>query len=136
MNLAVAATFRSEDPYVKVGACALRWDYSVAGVGYNGPPSGVEVDWSDRDKRLARVIHAERNALGYARIGEIKLIACTMLPCPDCLTEIAKYRIPLVVYDEIYKRNPLSLELAKEFKIKLIQVNSPELESIILQKTC
>jgi len=57
MKLAFVASERSEDPYLKVGACALRADNSIAGIGYNGAPSGVEIDWSDRDDRRQRVVH-------------------------------------------------------------------------------
>ena len=45
MELAIAASLRSEDPYVQVGSCILREDMSVASVGYNGAPSGIEIDW-------------------------------------------------------------------------------------------
>lgn len=70
LAMADVARLRSEDPYVKVGACVLRHDHSVAGVGYNGAPPGVEIDWSDRDERRKRVIHAETNALRYVSPGK------------------------------------------------------------------
>ena len=77
LQLATAAAARSEDPYERVGACVLRLDYSVAGVGYNGAPSGVEIDWSDRDRRRERVVHAEVNALRYVRPDEGDILART-----------------------------------------------------------
>ena len=52
LELAKVSSRRSEDPYVQVGACILRLDNSVAGLGYNGAPNGIEIDWSDRDERL------------------------------------------------------------------------------------
>ena len=63
LKLALVASERSEDPYVKVGACVLRLDNSVAGLGYNGAPPEVDIYWHDRDERRKRVIHAEVNAL-------------------------------------------------------------------------
>ena len=39
LELAKAASLRSEDPFVKVGACALNHENMVVGVGYNGLPS-------------------------------------------------------------------------------------------------
>ena len=51
LNLAVAASERSEDPYIKVGACALNEENMVLGVGYNGLASGKDVTdsfWGDR----------------------------------------------------------------------------------------
>jgi dCMP deaminase len=72
MELAKAAALRSEDPYRKVGACILRYDNTVAAIGYNGAPPGVEINWSDRDERRRRVSHAESAALRYIKPHEAK----------------------------------------------------------------
>lgn len=98
LNLASAAASRSEDPYHQVGCALLRPDHSVASVGYNGAPSGVEIDWSDRDGRRAKVIHAEANALRFVRPGEVALMATTMMPCHACILLASAYGIPRVVY--------------------------------------
>ena len=124
LELAKVASQRSEDPFVKVGACALRKDNTVAGLGYNGAPAGVEIDWEDRDDRRKRVIHAEVNALRYTKPGECKLIATTLLPCNECLKLISAYGIEAVIFDEIYQRDYSSLNLAKEFNIELVSVAS------------
>ena len=115
LELAWVASQRSEDPYLKVGACVLRHDNSVASLGYNGAPMGVEIDWSNRDERRKRVVHAEINALRYVKPHEAKLIAVTHLPCNDCLKSIASYGISTVVFREIYDKDRSSLELCKEF---------------------
>jgi dCMP deaminase len=107
MRLAAVAASRSEDPYVKVGACVLRKDFSVAGVGYNGAPSGIEIDWSDRDQRRQYVIHAETNALRYLLPGEGELLAVTLAPCTNCLTLIAAHRIRTVFYRDISETYPI-----------------------------
>ena len=120
LALARIASLRSEDPYVKVGACALRHDNSVAGVGYNGAPPSLNIDWSDRDERRKRVIHAEINALRYVQPNECSLLACTLLPCNDCLKTIASYGITKLVFGEEYDKDPSSLDLANEFGIELI----------------
>ena len=122
LELAKAASLRSEDPYLKVGACVLREDKSVAGVGYNGPPAGINIDWSDRDERRKRVVHAEINALRHTRPGEPHLLACTLLPCNDCLKTIAAYGVKQVWYEEVYDKDLSSLALAQEFKISLIKI--------------
>ncbi len=132
MNLAmVAARDRSPDLHRQVGACALRWDHTVASIGYNGNVAGHEIDWSDREHRRPRVIHAEQNALTYLKPHEVKLMACTLLPCHSCMMQLCAYSVPIVIYDEVYERDPLSLELAKEFNIHLIQVDNPDLQEII-----
>ena len=51
LELARVASLRSEDPFMKVGACVLRHDNSVAGLGYNGAPPGIEINWENRDER-------------------------------------------------------------------------------------
>ena len=119
LELAWVASRRSEDPYLKVGACVLRHDNSVASLGYNGAPMGVEIDWSDRDERRKRVVHAEINALRYIKPNEGYLLACTHLPCNDCLKSIASYGITSVVFREVYDRDTSSTELCKEFGINL-----------------
>jgi dCMP deaminase len=122
--LAETAALRSEDPYKKVGACILRCDKSVASVGYNGAPRGVEIDWSNRDERRKRVIHAEINALAYCRPGEGDVIACSLLPCHHCLQAIAAHGIKKIIYGEVYAQDDLTLKLAKEFGIELVRLGA------------
>lgn len=100
MKLAETASTRSEDPYRKVGTCLLRPDHSIAALGYNGAPPGVEVDWSDRDKRRAWVIHAEANALRYVEPGEVALMASTLMPCNQCILLASSYGIKQIIYRE------------------------------------
>lgn len=102
IRLADAASARSEDPWHRVGACVLRPDHTVAAVGYNGAPPGVEIDWSNRDARRAQVLHAEANALRYVTPGEADLLAATMMPCANCVLLAASYGIKRIVYrDEL-----------------------------------
>ena len=89
LKLAKVASLRSEDPYVQVGACILR----------------------------QRVVHAEANALRYIQPNEAYLLACTLLPCNDCLRNIASYGIKNVIYEEEYERDASSLDIAKELGI-------------------
>ena len=120
LELAEVASKRSEDPYIKVGACVLRHDNSVASLGYNGAPPNINIDWSDRDERRERVIHAEVNALRYVSPNECRLLACTLLPCNDCLKMIASFNINRIFYKDVYEGDSSSLGLAKEFNIELI----------------
>lgn len=124
LELAKVASKRSEDPYLKVGASVLRWDKSVAALGYNGAPPNIEIDWSDRDERRKRVVHAEINALRYIRPNECYLLACTHLPCNDCLKSIASYGIRDIVFAEIYENDVSSLEICKDLGINLTSILS------------
>jgi dCMP deaminase len=128
ITLARAAATRSEDPYVQVGAVILRADHTVASVGYNGAPAGVEIDWSDRDERRKRVIHAEANALRYVQPGELEngLLAATMLPCLECLKMARAQGVKTIVYDESVTANYDAddiFKIAKEFGVTLRQVS-------------
>ena len=54
LNIAKTASERSEDPFMKVGACALNKDNMVLAVGYNGLATGKKVDkyfWAVRRDR-------------------------------------------------------------------------------------
>ena len=119
LELAEVASKRSEDPYVKVGACVLRHDNSVAGLGYNGAPPNIDINWEDRDERRKRVIHAEVNALRYTSPNECRFLACTLLPCNDCLKMVASFNIKYIFYRDVYQNDLSTLDLAKEFNIEL-----------------
>lgn len=126
LEIARVASLRSEDPYKKVGACALDFSNRVIGVAYNGLASGVEGSkefWSDRDKRRPYVIHAETNLMSLFKRGECRLIACTLLPCSCCATAIASYGIKKVVYNEVYLRDNASLEIFDFYGIECKQLS-------------
>lgn len=127
MRLAQAAVDgRCEAPYTRVGACCLRADHSVAGIGYAGPPPGIEIDWTNRDQRCKRVIHAEINTLKFIRPGEGQLLAVTTIPCLSCLSAIASWGIKEVYYrDDWNKADPETHTIAEHFKIKLVQLATP-----------
>jgi dCMP deaminase len=122
LKLAETASLRSEDIYVQCGACILRHDNSVAGLGYNGSPPGYEIDWSDRDSRRPFVSHAERSALRYCKPGEGKLIAVTLSPCESCIMDIAMYGIKQVFFRDFYEKGEKSFEIAHKFDIKMVQI--------------
>ena len=98
--LAEAAASRSEDPWHRVGAVVLRPDHSVAGVGYNGAPAGIDIRWTDKEERMPFVIHAEINALRWVTPTEVHggMLISTRQPCDRCLASIAAYQIADVFY--------------------------------------
>lgn len=119
LKLAEVAALKSKDPYVKVGCCLLRNDNTVAALGYNGFPAGLEEDWSDRDERRKYVVHSEINALRYVKPDECYLAAVTLLPCNDCLKSLAAYGIKRIIYRDVYHLDSSTLELAEKFGIEL-----------------
>jgi len=117
------ADYRSPDPYVQVGAVIIKIDNSII-LGYNGAPPNIEIDWSNREERRKRVIHAEENVLSEVKYGEVKLMAVTALPCEICIKSAAKKGVKTIIYSEILKNydSSLSFKLAKEFGIALKQI--------------
>ena len=122
MSIAETVAKKSKDPWIKVGAVILREDNSIASVGYNGFPQGIKEDWSDREERRKFVIHAEQNALRYTKPSEGKTLVSTLLPCRDCLKTIAAYKIKRVLYKDVYKTDPIALDIAEKMGIELIKL--------------
>lgn len=126
MNLATVAMWRSEDPYQKVGACILGHHNEVLSVAYNGLAAGINVIsefWNDRDARRPYMIHAESNALARIKMREGALLACTLLPCSACATNIAAYGIKNVIYKDIYNRDTKALDIFKFYGISCKQID-------------
>lgn len=119
------AEYRSEDPYIQVGACIIKKDKSIL-LGYNGAPTDMNLDWSNRDERRKWVFHAEANVLNRVLPGETELLAVTHLPCIDCLKIIKQKDINTVYYSvELPQYNPeLVKQLANTFNIKLSIINT------------
>ena len=130
LELAQAASLRSEDPFLKVGACALNYENMVVGVGYNGLASGVNLKWENfsRDERRPLMIHAETNCLSLCKKGEVKILAVTLLPCRYCANMISAYGIKKVVYRDDYEEE--DIEIVKGIfnfnNIELIQIKEEE----------
>ncbi len=116
LRIAEAASLRSEDSYVQVGASALDHSNRVIGVAYNGLGAGVTAPkgfWEDRDKRRPFMIHAEINLMSLFKRDECKLLACTLLPCSCCAAAIVAHGIKKVVYKNEYIRDLQALEIFK-----------------------
>lgn len=102
MSLARTIAAKSKDPGTKVGCCLLDPEHRVVSTGFNGLPRWVPDDpaiLADRDTKLSLVLHAEENALLFARQS---LEGCTayvwpMPPCSRCAAKLAQTGIMRVV---------------------------------------
>ena len=122
IEIAKVTSLRSEDPYQKVGACALNSQNMVIGVGYNGLASGKDVwptFWDDRNERRKYMIHAESNCLSLCKKGEVKMLASTLLPCSYCATMIAAYGVKKVVYCDLYEKDDKAIDIFSFYEIPL-----------------
>lgn len=123
--LAYAATCRSQDPFQKVGACALDSCNNVLGVAYNGLASGKTVDesfWYDRERRRPFLLHAENNLLARITAGRAHMLAVTLLPCSKCAITIAAHQIKRVVYSETYEYDQSGLDIFSFYGIEVVQI--------------
>jgi len=138
LALAKTASTRSEDPFVKVGACALNHENMVIGVGYNGLASGKNLKWHNftRDERRPLMIHAETNCLSLCKKGDVNILAVTLLPCSYCANMISAYGVKKVVYDQIYEQEDVDLiESIFEFNdIELVKLSPDKVETESLEQ--
>ena len=124
LNIASAAAERSERHLPKSWSVrSQRKEYGCS-CWINGLAPGKDVSYGflqNRNHRRPYMIHAEVNCLSLVKRGEVKILACTLLPCSSCATMIAGYGIEKVVYKEIYKRDTSALEIFKFYEIDCIQ---------------
>lgn len=128
VQLALVASLRSEDPYVRVGACAFNHENRVIGLAYNGTAPGLSVGpefWADREKRLPFMIHAEQNLCSLFKRGEARLVCTTIMPCSHCARMLVAYGVKKVVYSAPYHRDEGALEIFKfcNVEVQLLEVD-------------
>ncbi len=125
---------KSKDPSTKVGAVITR-GREIVSLGYNGFARGVNdlpERYADRAIKYKLVVHAERNAMAFARQN---LTGCTLytwpfMPCPVCAGEVIQVGITRVVAPvcppEILERWKDDLELSRlqfrEAGVELVEV--------------
>lgn len=108
LNLAQHISIWSKDPSTKCGAVIVRPNRTIASLGYNGFPRGIDDSpaiYADREAKYARVVHAEMNAI----------LSCTERPqgftlytfsqgwgpcCDRCAAHIIQAGITRVVFDK------------------------------------
>lgn len=96
----------SKDPSTKCGSIIVRPDFTEAASGVNGFPRKMadHPEWlNDREEKYSRVIHAEMNALFFARepLDGYTLYVYPMLPCDRCSVGIIQKGITRVVSVEL-----------------------------------
>ena len=93
----------SKDPRTKVGALILRADGTPVSWGYNGFPRGIAETpelWENREEKYKRVLHAESNAIDFARESlDGTTIFCSLFPCSNCAARIVQAGIKAVVFE-------------------------------------
>ncbi len=104
VELAKHVSSWSKDPSTKVGAVVVDPNTKrVISLGYNGFPAGCDDSehlYLDRDKKYARVLHAEQNALLWPKedLRGHTLYLWPLPPCNRCALEIIQKGIKRVVF--------------------------------------
>lgn len=101
-QLAKLISLWSKDPSTKCGSVIVRPDRTVASVGFNGFPMGVndsEELYADRAVKLSIIKHAEENALMFANesVKGYTLYVYPLPPCSKCAGSIIQRGITRVV---------------------------------------
>ncbi len=110
--IAYLSAQRSKDPNTQVGACIVNSMKRIAGVGYNGMPTGCSDDilpWNrvstsnngeGEETKYLYVCHAEANAILNKGAADIQgsTIYVDLFPCNECAKLIIQAGIKEVVY--------------------------------------
>lgn len=99
IGMARHVAMKSKDPSTKVGAVIVDPHNRVISIGFNGPPRGVpDEPGIDRETKLRRTLHAEQNAILFARrdLADCALYV-THVPCARCAAMVVQTGIKTVV---------------------------------------
>lgn len=102
INIAKEISTWSKDPSTKVGAVIVSPDRDIVATGYNGFPMGIvdnDDDYTDRDLKYKKIIHAEMNAIirSKTNLAGHTLYVYPIQACPNCAAAIIQSGIKKVV---------------------------------------
>lgn len=97
---------QSPDPSSQNGAVIIKhlgWDlFHKVSSGYNHFYNGIEPEVEDRDEKLRRIEHAERDAIyraaSYGESTQNAVLVCPWVACVDCARAIIGSGIGVVVH--------------------------------------
>lgn len=127
---------RSKDPHTQVGVVIIGSDDRVLSIGYNGAPNGYpdeKVNWSrdaekEEDRKYAKVIHAELNAIlnfkGLTSDLRGSTLYTTHFPCNKCTLALIQVGVKRVVY----KTEVTNMDLLPTVVYELARVCGVEIE--------
>ena len=93
IKLAEEVSTWSKDPSSQVGAVIVRPDRTIASIGFNGFPRGVDDGnhrITNREVKLLYTIHAEMNAILSAKepLKDYSIFVWPFQPCAHCASSI------------------------------------------------
>ena len=98
----------SKDPSTKVGAVIVDAKKRIVSTGYNGFARGIadtDERLNDREMKYKLVIHAERNAMIFAKwdLAHCTIYTFPLAPCAPCASLMIQSGIIRVVFPFIHK---------------------------------
>lgn len=101
MDMAHLVASWSKDPSTKMGAVIVRPNKTVASVGFNGFPRGIddsEHRLNNREEKYPRIVHAELNAIlnCMERPEGYDMFVTPFTPCSACAAAIIQSGIAAV----------------------------------------
>ncbi len=138
LGLAAHISAWSKDPSSQVGA-VISDGNRIVSLGYNGFAAGVEdapERLIDRERKLNLTIHAEENAMIFAKRD---ITGCTVFvthpPCPRCASKLIQEEVGRVVYitpsEDFLSRWESDLLLSREMYAESgVQVSEYSLDEI------
>lgn len=104
MNLALTVSTKSNCKRLKVGAVIVDENKRLVSTGYNGTPVGACNDCEENNKTKTTVIHAEENAILFAKQDlQGCILYCTTSPCLHCAAKIIQSGISKVYFLNQYR---------------------------------
>lgn len=133
LELAQHMSSFSKDPSTKVGAVIFDDSNRIISMGYNGLPQKVidcEERYLNRDIKYKTIIHAEMNAILFARkdITGCSIATWPFLSCSNCTSAIIQSGIKRIIAPSLpeelkarwEKSCDLSIELYQEAQVEVI----------------
>ena len=102
LKLAKHISAWSKDPSTKVGSLIVDNNHRIVSMGYNGFPTGIpdnEKEYNNRDIKLKKVVHAEANAIIFAKqdLSHCTLYVWPFMPCSNCAGLVIQSGIKKIV---------------------------------------
>ena len=122
LQLAELISTWSKDPSTKVGAVIVDQDRRIVSCGYNGFPAKIDdspAELANRELKYSKIIHAERNALIFAKrdLTNCTLYTCPFFSCSQCTALVIQSGIVRFVTYKLDEDSSLYARWAKDIKI-------------------
>lgn len=145
IGLAEYISKRSKDNSTKVGAVIVNSSKIILATGYNGFPQKLKdnpIDLENRERKYARILHAEINSIIFSKQDLTDCIIYTypFLSCTKAIIQSGITRIVTLKMDESSDRYQrwkddfdISREMYNEAGIEVLEYNPAEIKTVVAE---